>query len=133
MPKDQITFEADIPAGPSAAASVRRQIDPLCEHLGRHLFDDLSLLVSELVTNSSRHAGLSEGTPIHVEIHATSDSLHTEVSDPGRGFEVGRQRKNDMGSGWGLHLVDRLSERWGVQGGPRTTVWFELPLSESPA
>ena len=26
----------------------------------------------------------------------------------------------------GLHIVDRVASRWGVNDGPRTAVWFEL-------
>jgi hypothetical protein len=29
-------------------------------------------------------------------------------------------------SGWGLYLVDRLADRWGIVTGDGTTVWFEL-------
>jgi hypothetical protein len=29
-------------------------------------------------------------------------------------------------NGWGLYLVDRLADRWGVTSDVGTTVWFEL-------
>jgi len=35
--------------------------------------------------------------------------------------------KTDVG-GWGLHLVESLSDRWGVHDGS-THVWFELGAS----
>jgi hypothetical protein len=29
-------------------------------------------------------------------------------------------------SGWGLYLVDQLTDRWGVTGTDGTRVWFEI-------
>jgi anti-sigma regulatory factor (Ser/Thr protein kinase) len=87
---------------------------------------DATLLLSEVVTNSVRHAGLGDDDAIEVVLDA-GDVLRVEVRDRGAGF-VPKALDPDPArpSGWGLYLVQQLADRWGVDKGPPTTVWFEL-------
>jgi hypothetical protein len=50
------------------------------------------------------------------------------VHDPGTGFELRAPVPDPArASGWGLYLVEELSDRWGMDGlGPGTRIWFEL-------
>jgi anti-sigma regulatory factor (Ser/Thr protein kinase) len=82
------------------------------------------LLVSELVTNSVKHAGAGPGEPIDLELRASADKVRVEVGDPGPGFEPTMARSEP--GGFGLLLVARLADRWGVERDPRTCVWFEI-------
>jgi anti-sigma regulatory factor (Ser/Thr protein kinase) len=81
------------------------------------------LLTSELVTNAIRHAG----TPVELLARA-AQGLRVEVTD-GRP-ELAPAPRDATGhgvSGLGLHLVDELASRWGVERDDATkTVWFEL-------
>lgn len=93
--------------------------------------EDLRLLVSELVTNSVRHAGLGPGDGILVWVEVSEGGVRAEVSNPGMGFEVRPvQPGPDQTSGWGLYLVDQVSSSWGVSkevgGEVSTGVWFFL-------
>jgi anti-sigma regulatory factor (Ser/Thr protein kinase) len=93
------------------------------------LLDRATLLLSELVTNSVRHAGLRPGERIEVTVTASGASVRVEVTEPGEGFEVTEAReprRDPHVGGWGLYLVDRLSSAWGVVGGEETRVWFEV-------
>ena len=113
--------------GPEAAAEARAAIAPLRDRLGKDLACDLELLVSELVTNSYRHSGAEE-RPIGVDVTVSEDLVRGEVVDQGPGFRaepVPNKGSRDIG-GWGLVILDRLAERWGVRGGPPTRVWFEV-------
>jgi two-component sensor histidine kinase len=123
-----IEIALDVPAGPRAAVSARRSLEGLRAYVGRQAYDDVRLLVSELVSNSTQHAGLSEGTPIRVCIQTDQESIHTEVTDPGRGF--GSEGGSTEQSGYGLRLVERMAQRWGVKRRGGTTVWFELGASD---
>lgn len=93
---------------------------------------DLELLVSELVTNSVRHAGLPTSGPISMHVAIQAGYLRIEVSDPGKGFTVPSAVKpGDVAeSGWGLKLVDRLADGWGMARTDAgvTIVWFEMHL-----
>ena len=89
---------------------------------------DAQLLVSELVSNSVRHAGLGRDGLIRVAADQSGDRLLVQVRDggrPRRGSPVVGSIRPAPGaeSGWGLYLVDRLASRWGTSAGG---YWFEL-------
>ena len=101
---------------------------------GAQLDDDARLLVSELVTNSVRHADQSAGAPLLITASALDGLVRVEVNDEGHGLVRARtpDRDND-GGGFGLHLVDLISTRWGVNHEHSTQVWFELAARDWPA
>ena len=109
---------------PRAPASARRAIERFAESLDPQLVPDATLLVSELITNSVKYGGEGE-----VRLQLRSDHerhLRVEVVDQGSGFvPVARDRPATDVGGWGLHLVETLSNRWGVHEGS-THVWFEI-------
>lgn len=86
---------------------------------------DVRLLVTELVTNGVLHG---EGD-VRLRVDASSQALRVEVVDEGHGFRSVR-RAPDRDGGWGLGIVEALSDRWGVFAGS-THVWFEIdrPIS----
>ena len=90
----------------------------------RRQVETLRLLVSELVTNAVRHGGAAEP----VEVHARWNSeVRVEVSDHGDGFTPApRIGPPDEPGGFGLFLVGRLADRWGVETNGGTTVWFVM-------
>jgi anti-sigma regulatory factor (Ser/Thr protein kinase) len=101
------------------------------EPLPSKIREEATLLVSELITNAVRHA-LVEGLP-EVELRVRSDSgrVRVVVSDPGGGFEpMPRLPTAAEGSGWGLYLVDRIADRWGVLSNDRNEVWFEIDVDQ---
>ena len=114
-------------SGPDAVAAARRGIDALEREVGAERLGDMRLLVSELVTNSVRHARSGAGDELELEVTVSGELIHVRVTDHGPGFEVSpRGPDDDPGSGWGLFLVERLSDRWGVELNGTTQVWFEL-------
>ena len=68
-------------------------------------------MVSELATNSIRHAG-SDFTVI---LTATTREVRVEVTDNGAGAPAQRRPSPSELSGRGLLIVDKLAERWGVR------------------
>jgi serine phosphatase RsbU (regulator of sigma subunit)/anti-sigma regulatory factor (Ser/Thr protein kinase) len=116
-----------LPGRPEAVPSARRAIRELEPRLERALFATTRLLVSELVTNSIRHAHAPASTSVELQATVFSDRVRVEVMDHGHGFELGHRAPNqDSASGWGLYLVDQLANRWGVTNTHGTSVWFEL-------
>lgn len=128
-------LSATITGGPYAAASARRALGGLRTVVGPRQLDDISLLVSELVTNGVRHGGAGERDTLELTVQRDRDRLRVMVTDWGPGFN-GRARPRDEvdeSGGWGLYLVERLADRWGAErNGPATAVWFELGV-EVPA
>jgi hypothetical protein len=49
-----------------------------------------------------------------------------DVTDHGDGFAAPAAPTPGRASGWGLFMVDRLADRWGVDTEGTTRVWFEL-------
>jgi anti-sigma regulatory factor (Ser/Thr protein kinase) len=112
---------------PHAASLARERIAELEPVLGRVLFGNVRLLVSELVTNSVRHSQAGAADPIELRVAVFADRLRVEVSDHGAGFQRRvRAPERGSGSGWGLYLVDQLADRWGVSRDEATHVWFEI-------
>jgi serine/threonine-protein kinase RsbW len=113
---------------PAAARSV--VADSLGDLVVASVLDTAQLLVSELVTNSVRHSGAPAGAGVIVRVELTTDMVGLHVEDPGRGGAIApHPPDSETGGGFGLNLVQTLSERWGVervaQGGTR--VWAQLP------
>jgi len=94
-----------------AAGRARRELARLRTDLDPPLLESVRLLVTELVTNSIRHA---DACAIELAVAVSDRDVHVEVANPGGGFEPRPSGPEDSDSGWGLFLVDRLSDEWGV-------------------
>jgi anti-sigma regulatory factor (Ser/Thr protein kinase) len=118
----------DIPRDERAPAVARRMVDGLAGVLPETTVDQARLLLSEVVTNAVRHG---DGDTVRVMLDAVDgDQLRCEVMDEGTGFvPKARDKPSMVEGGWGLHLVETLSRRWGVREGS-THVWFELAAAE---
>jgi len=122
-------FEVVVRGGTEAAWVARRAIAESDPTLPAALRNDLSLLVTELVTNAVRHGGATASRPIKIEIRRQADRIRVDVVTPGSDFDPPAQAANgDSSGGWGLFLVDQIAERWGTRpAAAGTCVWFELP------
>ena len=122
-------LELRLPPGPEAARRARTQLDRLRGHFQDSALDVVRLLVTELVTNSIRHGSPRDEVDLEVDVYA--NAVRVEVTDSGPGFELEQPPRphDDRPGGWGLCLIDRLSDRWGVDRGDGTRVWFELERS----
>jgi anti-sigma regulatory factor (Ser/Thr protein kinase) len=120
----------ELKAGPQAVREGRHALDPLEGAIGEEELGNLRLLVTELVSNSVRHSQSTSWIGLDVDIY--SNSVHVRVTDRGPGFvpDEHPQPHADRPGGWGLCLVDILSDRWGVIRDGLTSVWFEMDRSE---
>lgn len=122
-----------------APSVARRSLDGVKEFLSTRQFEDVRLLVTELVTNSVLHASQDAEGGIRLLVTASVEGLRVEVSDPGPGFDKpsfwslsaddvrgGSPFSSGTEQGRGLYLVERLSDRWGVVLDGATCVWFEI-------
>jgi anti-sigma regulatory factor (Ser/Thr protein kinase) len=115
---------------PAAVKRARDAMDRFRGQLSDRTIEDARLLISELVTNSLRHASLRPDQPIEITFDVDGRRLHVEVVDHGSGFVPRPSTLGTMrGSGWGLVLVAQLATTWGTSSNGDTRVWFEL---ESP-
>ena len=124
LPAQHVTFAIEIPRDHHAPAAARRAVERLDGTVDDDLVPPIKLLVSELITNSVKYGG--EGTITLKVDTEPPGKVRAEVVDQGAGFvPVARDRPATEVGGWGLHLVQTLSNRWGVHEGS-THVWFEI-------
>src|SRR5919197_93414 len=97
-------IQVKVPVGPEGARMARQQLAGLKKEIDRDVLDNLGLMVQ-----------------------VGSGRIRVEVTDTGPGFDPQPLTPSMyQTSGWGLFLVDQLSDRWGVIRGDSTRVWFEL-------
>lgn len=114
-----------------APASARAALSALEGHVGEDQLQSLRLVVTELITNSIRHAGIDERAVIALSLRLDDGLLHCAVSDPGPGFEkpdVVRPHQ-DRAGGFGLVILESISSTWGVTRDELFRVWFEVPIA----
>ncbi len=123
--------EVVLPSLPESAATARRlaQVVVLRQwNLGPKVTEDTVLLVSELVGNAVRHTG---ARVFGLHMRHRPGWIRVEVRDPSRGLPCLMPVQETDISGRGLFLVDKLSDRWGVDLLPRgKTTWFELRVAD---
>jgi anti-sigma regulatory factor (Ser/Thr protein kinase) len=128
-----------LPPGPTALRLARRALQDLPPRM-QPVLPSLELLVSELVTNSVKHALLLPSDHVALEVMDADDYLRVEVRDPGRAYDDARAgwrgaRNQGDGAGQraqgglGLVLVREEANRPGVGLEDGTTLaWFEITV-----
>ncbi len=128
---DPTESEVPLPSRPESAATARRlaQVVLLRQWgLGPRMTEDAVLLVSELVGNAVRHTG---ARVFGLRMRHRRGWIRVEVRDPSRGLPCLMPVQELDVSGRGLFLVDKLSDRWGVDLLPRgKTTWFEMRVAD---
>jgi anti-sigma regulatory factor (Ser/Thr protein kinase) len=117
-----------LPPEPEVVATARHALDQLTNLLPPEKLEDVRLVVSELVTNSILHAGLSPEEQISLKVTVSDEAVRGSVCDPGPGFGMPSEPspRSDLSGGWGLPIVETISDRWGVEGNRHACVWFEI-------
>ena len=124
LPEPLFTMSRRVPADTAAPAKARAAIGRL--PFEREVRNRLALLVSELMTNSIRHAGLSQDDLVELELIGENGQVWVAVRDGGPGFDPDPPEANGNGR-YGLTLVAKLSNDWGVDRGPDgCTVWCAM-------
>jgi DNA-binding NarL/FixJ family response regulator len=85
---------------------------------------DVELLITELVTNGVQHAA----SDVDVRIAVGATTVRVEIGDRSPTEPVARTTKPNEPGGRGMHIVEKVASRWGVD--LRRTgkcVWFEVP------
>jgi serine/threonine-protein kinase RsbW len=122
--RSDMSFE--LAGGPYAVTAARLALSDLDSHVDASIAFDVRLLVSELVTNSVKHAKVSEEDSIMLGVKIDGEIVRVEVRDSGPGFDPPPAAPpDDADEGWGLFLVEQLADEWGVDR-DRQAVWFQI-------
>jgi anti-sigma regulatory factor (Ser/Thr protein kinase) len=118
-----------LPKVAGSAAEARRALDRLAGEVEASRLADARLLVSELIANAVEH--VPEDGEIELRIDLDAQRLRVEVLDPGSGFTpVPRRAGDPQDSGWGLHFIAHVADRWAADTDRGARVWFELSARE---
>lgn len=123
----------ELTGGPYAVTAARLALSEMDELVEESLAFDVRLLVSELVTNSVRHAQIGPEDSIELRVVVADEQVRVEVADRGPGFEPPEHdptAEAARDSGWGLFFVTQLADRWGVESSDGR-VWFEIERGEA--
>jgi anti-sigma regulatory factor (Ser/Thr protein kinase) len=126
-----VSPSAEFPATPDSIAAARRFVARALGALDEDGRAAVSLMVSELATNSVRHAR----TPYRVAVLRRGNGVRVEVSDAGTGAARVREPGPREPHGRGLRIVARLADAWGVDlhaPSPGKTTWFIYRVESSP-
>jgi hypothetical protein len=119
----------DLPLEPESARRAREQLKPFRSSINEPTFIDLCLLVDELVVEAiNGEDGMSSSPePIKVRAEVNDSRVRVAVAEGGGAYHLPSRRPEPGDPGFGLHLVQRLSDRWGIRRErDRATVWLEL-------
>jgi anti-sigma regulatory factor (Ser/Thr protein kinase) len=94
--------------------------------------ETLALLVSELVTNAVIHSSTPDGTDVIVTTRVNDEVVRVTVTDGGCGFSYQRPEPTGSPGGYGLRIVEEAADRWDINVGSGTRVWFELARQLAP-
>jgi anti-sigma regulatory factor (Ser/Thr protein kinase) len=110
------------PCHPRSVAAARQFTRQILSDQSSAVVDAIELMVSELATNSVRHANSDFELAID-----SKDQIRVEVRDSGGGQPTLRSPAPLDTSGRGLRIVEAMSDTWGIiPTSDGKTVWFEL-------
>jgi hypothetical protein len=120
----------ELPVRPESVRRAREAVTVFRDQLDEPTYNDLRLVVSELVADAVR----VEVQGIHdlsVMIEVGDGRTWASVSDGVGAFKL-RSRRPELGeSGWGIHLARALARRWGTRyEATHCSIWIEM---ERPA
>ena len=111
---------------PASAGVARRFANDVLSDWGViELSDQVSLCVSELVTNALIHTA----TDVELVLRLTKASVRVEVIDQSERLPVVRDGSQGDTTGRGLTIVEAMADDWGIESaGNGKAVWFQLAL-----
>lgn len=120
-------FTLELPHDPDSIPKARRELERLSTDVDDLTMRNTKLLVSELVTNAVRHVPAGENDLIELVVAREDGHVRVEVADRGPGFTPApRADLSEASSGWGLHIMSKIANRWGVEVDDGSRVWFEI-------
>lgn len=118
----------ELPATAAAAGMARRELAATPGVSGELAYKAL-LMTSELVAVYVADVEPAPDATLRLSIRVTPDRVRVEVG--GRPPEVApdellHAREAPSLGGYGLQIVERMADGWGIEGARDTTIWFEL-------
>lgn len=121
------TVAVDLPVEPESARRAREQLKTFRPTLDETSFVDLCLLVDELVVEVLQAADGQDAGTIELRAEDDGERVRVAIAEGGGAYQLPSRRPEPGDPGFGLALVQRLSDRWGIRRErDRATVWLEM-------
>ena len=121
------TLAIDLLPEPESAGRARRCLTTFRSSLDETSFVDLCLLVDELIVEAIRAGNGETVGPIELRAEGDGDHVRVVIAEGGGAYRLPSRRPEPGDPGFGMALVQRLSDRWGMRRDRgRATVWLEL-------
>lgn len=95
---------------PQACSDARRRLVEWLKAWQCDRIDDVALVFSELVTNAVLHAGGAQ----RISACPADDNRHVHLEVQDNFVATPEPCVGGAGGGFGLHIIEHLSERWGT-------------------
>lgn len=119
-------MQIELPLEPESAQRARSAIAPLGAHADVSSFDDVRLLVSELVCDALAMDPRPAHGAITMEAQVSGGLTQVNVRFDGVSIRLPATKPQPAEAGWGVYLVQTLATRWSARHtGGSTHVWFE--------
>ena len=120
--------ETIVQVDPRAASIARAALDEISSSALRARLDDAKTVISEVLTNAVKYGAPEGRGEIRLVIESDDDRLHVRVEQSLPALEVSPSASPDgpHDGGFGLRIVEALTDAWGVEPGPPGCVWFQF-------
>ena len=115
---------------PEAAAVARRAISATLAGTAMVDVDLVSLVVTELIGRLS-HLPPEGDSALDVHVDVTAARVRVHVMGPPQRADA--PPEPTLSAGWSLLLMEKTVDRWGIDDGPATRIWFEIDLPAAGA
>jgi len=130
-------MEAILPPVAGSLSEARRMVTDVAE-APDEVVEDAQLILTELLANEIKHGRYDPHDPLICSVRKIPTALRIEVRHSGSEFRMPTKRVEPplraRETGWGLALITRLADRWGVEEarGARQ-VWAEIDVPRKSA
>ncbi|MGI8731468.1 MAG: ATP-binding protein [Solirubrobacteraceae bacterium] len=121
----------ELPATAAAAGMARRELASMPGIAGELAYKAL-LMTSELISIYLQDIVPSPEANVRLSLRVTPERVRIEVGGRPPGISPGallRSSETPSLGGFGLQIVERMADSWGVEGAEDTMIWFELGRS----
>jgi anti-sigma regulatory factor (Ser/Thr protein kinase) len=130
-------MEAVLPPVPSSLARARQMVDETVQAPPATVHD-AQVVLTELLANEIKHGRYTQGDPLVCAVNRVRSVVRIEVRHAGPPFDMPQAPVHPAlelrETGWGLALITRLADRWGVSDDDgRRRVWAEIEVARRAA
>jgi anti-sigma regulatory factor (Ser/Thr protein kinase) len=123
-----VHFEREIVATVDASTTTRQLLDGwLSAAVGQDSAETVRLAASELATNAVRHGCLPLDAKMRLLLDVDDVTVRVALEQPTSTAEAAVVATDHRGvGGFGLAIVEGMTDAWGVEAGPPGSVWFQV-------